>query len=223
MPEAMPRSVLIVGAGAIGIEFASFFRQMGAEVTVVEALERILPVEDEEISALAAKAFAGQGIRLRTGARLASVARTADGIAATVATPEGEERVLAERLVSAVGITGNVEDLGLEGRRRARGEGGTSSATAWGGTGVAGLWGRRRRRRATVARPQGQPLKASWLWNGPPGSTRVRWTAPPSRTARTRRRRSPASLVGGYGAPERPRRAYWAVPVCGERQGAGPR
>ena len=112
---------------------------MGTEVTVVEALERILPVEDAEVSAFAAKAFAGQGIRMCTGARLAGVARTADGIAATVATPEGEERVAAERLISAVGITGNVEDLGLE-DAGVRVENGHVAGDHWGGTGVTGLW-----------------------------------------------------------------------------------
>ena len=140
-PESMPRSVLVVGAGAIGIEFASFYRQMGAEVTVVEQKERILPTEDEEISAMAGKAFAKQGIRLLTGARLASVEEEADSVAATVVDNAGVEvRVTAERLISAVGITGNVEDLGLEsaGVRIANGH---LVVNDWGETGIAGVWG----------------------------------------------------------------------------------
>ena len=114
VPTAMPKSLLIVGSGAIGIEFASFYRQMGAEVTVVEVLDRILPVEDEEISDLAAKAFIKQGIKLLTKAKVTKVTKRADGVTATIQTADGELRLDAERVISAVGIVGNVENLGLE-------------------------------------------------------------------------------------------------------------
>ena len=115
VPAALPKSLLIIGSGAIGIEFASFYRSMGADVTVVELLERILPVEDEEISDLAAKAFRKQGITLLTSSKVTSIQRHAAGVSAVVATPDGERKIDVERVISAVGIVGNVENLGLEG------------------------------------------------------------------------------------------------------------
>lgn len=139
VPQAMPKSLLVVGSGAIGIEFASFYRQMGAEVTVVEVLDRILPSEDEEISALAAKAFRAQGIVIHTGAKVTSLAKTANAVVATVVTGGGELRIAAERVISAVGITGNVENLGLE-RAGVRVEKGHVVANGYGETGVAGVY-----------------------------------------------------------------------------------
>jgi len=116
LPARMPASILVVGSGAIGIEFASFYRQLGAAVTVVEVLPRILPVEDEEISTLARKIFAKQGIVIHTDAKLGAVEKRADGVAATVTLGDGKTVVVeAERVISAVGITGNVESIGLEG------------------------------------------------------------------------------------------------------------
>jgi dihydrolipoamide dehydrogenase len=116
VPEAMPSSVLVVGSGAIGVEFASFYRQLGAEVTIVELLPRILPVEDEEIAQLARKIFAKQGMTIHTGATLGEVVKHERGIAATIALADGKTAsVEAERAISAVGITGNVEGIGLEG------------------------------------------------------------------------------------------------------------
>jgi dihydrolipoamide dehydrogenase len=115
VPDIMPRSLLVIGSGAIGIEFASFYRTMGAEVTVVEVLPRILPVEDEEISTLARKAFEKQGMKIHTGATVTSVRPEADGTTAVVDLGGGKTITAgAERIVLAVGITGNVEDLGLE-------------------------------------------------------------------------------------------------------------
>jgi dihydrolipoamide dehydrogenase len=116
VPEAMPGSVLVVGSGAIGMEFASFYRDLGAEVTVVEALPRILPVEDEEISAAAHKQFKRQGIQMFTSATVASVERSGEGVVASVTLEDGATKAVeAERVILAVGIVGNVEDLGLEG------------------------------------------------------------------------------------------------------------
>jgi dihydrolipoamide dehydrogenase len=116
VPAVMPRSLLVVGSGAIGIEFASFYRDMGAEVTVVEILPRILPVEDAEIAGLARKTFEKQGIEIHTEATVAALERGADGVTASLNLSGGEVRPLAvERVISAVGIVGNVEDLGLEG------------------------------------------------------------------------------------------------------------
>jgi dihydrolipoamide dehydrogenase len=115
LPPSLPRSLLIAGSGAIGIEFASFYRALGVEVTVVELLPEILPAEDAEIAALARKAFAKEGIRIITGAKVGAVQRDKDGIAATVEHADGKrESIAAERLISAVGVVGNVEGLGLE-------------------------------------------------------------------------------------------------------------
>jgi len=115
VPEALPKSLLVIGSGAIGIEFASFYRSLGVEVTVVEVLPRVLPIEDAEISALAHKAFEQQGMTLLTGATVKSLEKGKDRVTATIETA-GETRALTvERVISAVGIVGNVEDIGLEG------------------------------------------------------------------------------------------------------------
>jgi dihydrolipoamide dehydrogenase len=115
LPPALPRSLLIAGSGAIGIEFASFYRALGAEVTVVEILPEILPAEDAEIAALARKAFEKAGIRILTGAKVTGVQKGADGVTATVELGGGKrETITAERMISAVGVVGNVEGLGLE-------------------------------------------------------------------------------------------------------------
>ena len=115
VPPAMPKSLLVIGSGAIGIEFASFYRNMGAEVTVVELLDRILPVEDEEISALARKAFEKQGIKILTSAKVTSVKKAADSVTATIEAAGKTSEITVDRVISAVGIVGNVENLGLEG------------------------------------------------------------------------------------------------------------
>jgi dihydrolipoamide dehydrogenase len=115
VPEAIPKSLLVVGSGAIGIEFASFYRDMGAEVTVVEVLDRILPVEDEEISVFARKSFEKQGIVIHTGATVAGLKRGKDSVTATIKAGERQSEITVERVILAVGITGNVEGIGLEG------------------------------------------------------------------------------------------------------------
>ena len=115
VPKAMPKSLLVVGSGAIGIEFASFYRDLGAEVTVVEVLDRILPVEDEEISDLARKALESQGMTIVTGATVGELRPAGDRVSATIEAAGKSERVTAERCILAVGITGNVEDIGLDG------------------------------------------------------------------------------------------------------------
>ena len=115
VPASMPKSLLVIGSGAIGIEFASFYRTLGAEVTVVEVMDRILPVEDEEISALALKAFTKQGMKVLTGASVEKLVRGADRVTATVRTKDGKSQAIeVERVISAVGIVGNVENLGME-------------------------------------------------------------------------------------------------------------
>lgn len=115
IPSALPERLLIVGSGAIGMEFASFYNDLGGQVTVVEMLPQILPAEDEEISAFARKQFEKQGIAIHTGATVAGLVHGADEVTATIA--QGDERTEAafDRVILAVGIVGNVEDLGLEG------------------------------------------------------------------------------------------------------------
>src|SRR5215208_4320270 len=115
VPDKMPKSLLVIGSGAIGIEFASFYRTMGAEVTVVEVLPQVLPVEDAEIAGIARKRFEKQGIKILTGAKVTKVEKGADSITATVEDGKGAtQKITAERLISAVGVVGNVENLGLE-------------------------------------------------------------------------------------------------------------
>jgi dihydrolipoamide dehydrogenase len=115
VPEAMPKSLLVMGSGAIGIEFASFYRTMGAEVTVIELLPQILPVEDAEIAGLARKRFEKQGIKILTGAKVTKVEKGSDTVTATVEDDKGRTQALtAEKLISAVGVVGNLENLGLE-------------------------------------------------------------------------------------------------------------
>src|SRR5690349_4892687 len=114
VPEAIPNSLLVVGSGAIGIEFASFYRDMGAEVTVVEVLDRVLPVEDEEISAFARKSFEKQGMKIHTSTTVKELKRNGADVTATLTAGDKNTQVTAERVVLAVGITGNVENIGLE-------------------------------------------------------------------------------------------------------------
>ncbi len=115
IPETMPKSLLVVGSGAIGIEFASFYRTLGAEVTVVEIMDRVLPVEDAEISEFAQKAFERQGMKIKTGTTVEKLEPGEDSVTVTLKGPDGEsETHTVERVILAVGITGNVENLGLE-------------------------------------------------------------------------------------------------------------
>jgi dihydrolipoamide dehydrogenase len=114
-PDKMPKSLLVVGSGAIGIEFASFYRTMGAEVTVVEVLPQILPVEDAEIAAFARKAFEKQGIKIITGAKVTKLDKQADSVKATIDDGKGgTQSITVDRVISAVGVVGNIENIGLE-------------------------------------------------------------------------------------------------------------
>ena len=114
-PDIMPKSLLVVGSGAIGIEFASFFNTMGADVTVVEMMPKILPVEDDEISGMARKSLEKQGIKILTEAKVTSVKKGGNNVEATVEKKGGKTEVIkADRIISAVGVQGNIENLGLE-------------------------------------------------------------------------------------------------------------
>ncbi len=116
VPRAHPASLLVIGAGAIGMEFASFYADLGSAVTVVEILPRVLPVEDEEISAAALKAFEAQGMTIHTGARVTSLAASGGAVQAAIETADGKAQdATFDRAILAAGIVGNVEDIGLEG------------------------------------------------------------------------------------------------------------
>ncbi len=118
VPDVMPKSMLVVGSGAIGIEFASFYHTLGVDVTVVEVLPRVLPVEDEEISELAHKAFEKDGMKIMTSATVTALDKGADNVTATIEQDGQKNKETSEltvdRVIMAVGIVGNVEDLGLE-------------------------------------------------------------------------------------------------------------
>ena len=113
-PDRMPKSLLVVGSGAIGIEFASFYRTMGAEVTVVEVLPQILPVEDAEIAAFARKQFEKQGIKVIANAKVTRLDKKADSVTATIEEGGKTQTITVDRVIAAVGVVGNVENLGLE-------------------------------------------------------------------------------------------------------------
>jgi len=140
IPDAMPKNLLVIGSGAIGIEFASFYNTLGANVTVVEMLDRILPAEDEEISAFAEKQFRKQGMKILTGAGVEKLDKGKISVKATIKTKDGKtETIEADRVILAIGITGNVENLGLEavGAKIDRGH---VVVDEWLKTGVQGLY-----------------------------------------------------------------------------------
>ncbi|MDH5748969.1 MAG: dihydrolipoyl dehydrogenase [Rhodospirillales bacterium] len=114
-PDIMPKSLLVMGSGAIGMEFASFFNSLGAEVTVVEVLPRVLPVEDEEISTFAEKAFKKQGMTILTSATVKAFKKDKNSVTATLEQNGKTSEIKVDRVISAVGIVGNVEGIGLEG------------------------------------------------------------------------------------------------------------
>ena len=114
-PKKLPKTMVVMGSGAIGIEFASFYRAMGTEVTVVELLPNIMPVEDVEISAIARKRLEKRGLRILTDTKVAKVEKTKTGIAASVVFNNSKtEKLVADVLISAVGVQGNIENIGLE-------------------------------------------------------------------------------------------------------------
>jgi dihydrolipoamide dehydrogenase len=114
VPDRVPKTLLVIGSGAIGIEFASFYRTLGSEVTIVEVLPQILPVEDHEIQTFARKSFEKQGIKIHTKAKVTKLDKKADSVAATIEEGGKTESITVERVISAVGVVGNIENLGLE-------------------------------------------------------------------------------------------------------------
>jgi len=138
VPDTFPKSLLVVGSGAIGIEFASFYRTLGAEVTVVEILDRVLPVEDEEISQLAQRAFVKQGMKIRVATGVEKLETSNGAVTATLKAKDGKmETLTVERVILAMGIVGNVEGLEKTGVRIEKTH---VVVDEWGATGVPGLW-----------------------------------------------------------------------------------
>jgi dihydrolipoamide dehydrogenase len=114
VPPQMPKSLLVVGSGAIGIEFASFYNALGVDVTVVEIVEQILPVEDAEIAKIARKQLEKQGLKIKTATKVTKVVKGADSVTATIEENGAKSEITVERVISAVGVVGNIEGLGLE-------------------------------------------------------------------------------------------------------------
>ena len=140
VPDVMPKKLLVIGSGAIGIEFASFYNALGAEVTVVEMVDRILPAEDEEISKFAEKQFKKQGMKILTSAGVEKLEKGASSVKATVKLKDGKLEIIeADRVVLAIGITGNTENLGLE-ALGAKIDRGHVVVNQWLETGVKGLY-----------------------------------------------------------------------------------
>jgi dihydrolipoamide dehydrogenase len=113
-PAKMPESLIVVGSGAIGVEFASFYRNMGAQVTIVEMFERILPAEDAEIAEIAHKAFTKQGMQIYTSSQITKITKNKNDLSATLVSNGLEQTIKAEKILMAVGIVANTENLGLE-------------------------------------------------------------------------------------------------------------
>src|SRR6478752_7117192 len=139
VPDQIPKSLLVVGSGAIGIEFASFFRTMGADVIVVEVLPQILPVEDAEIAALARKRFEKQGIKILTSTKVSKLEKKSDSVVATIDDGKKPQTVEFERVISAVGVVGNIENLGLE-KLGVKTERGSVVIDSYGKTNVPGIY-----------------------------------------------------------------------------------
>ncbi|WP_340119065.1 dihydrolipoyl dehydrogenase [Pelagibius sp. 7325] len=115
VPEKMPKTLLVIGSGAIGIEFASFYHTMGVDVTVVEVMPQILPVEDEEIAKHAHKRFEKMGMKIMTEAKVTGVKKGSDNVTATIEDKAGKKsEITVDRIISAVGVQGNIEDIGLD-------------------------------------------------------------------------------------------------------------
>ena len=114
-PDIMPKSMLVIGSGAIGIEFASFYQTLGADVTVVEVLPQVLPVEDAEIAGVARKQFEKHGLKIMSGAKVTKLDKTANAVTATIEDDKGKtSQITVDRVIAAVGVVGNIENIGLE-------------------------------------------------------------------------------------------------------------
>ncbi len=139
VPNTMPKRLLVIGSGAIGIEFASFYNELGSEVTVVEMMDRVMPVEDEEISAFALKSFKSQGMTIKTEASVTKLDKKKSTVVCTVEGKGGKsEQIEVDRVIIAIGIDGNVENIGLE-ENKIKVDRGHVVTDEWGHTGVKGV------------------------------------------------------------------------------------
>ncbi len=139
VPPAMPKSLLVVGSGAIGIEFASFYNAMGVDVTVVEIVDQIMPVEDSEIAKAAQKQLEKFGLKIKTGAKVSGLKKGANNVTAAIEQGGTTSSITADRVISAVGVTGNIENLGLE-ALGVKTDKGSIVIDGFGRTNVAGLY-----------------------------------------------------------------------------------
>ena len=140
VPQTMPSSLLVIGSGAIGVEFASFYADMGAKVTIAETLNRILPAEDQEISTFARNAFERRGIEVHTGSVVRALTSNKENVLAEITLSSGEEiEKVYERVILAVGIVGNIEDIGLE-NKAIKLDGTHVVIDEWGATSVPGIY-----------------------------------------------------------------------------------
>jgi dihydrolipoamide dehydrogenase len=140
VPMEMPESIVVMGSGAIGIEFASFYNSIGVDVTVIELLPQILPVEDKEVAGLARKQFEKQGLKIHTDAKVSKVEKSDKGIVAHVELKDGKtEKIMADKLISAIGVQGNIENLGLE-KLNVKTERGCIVVDGYGRTNVEGVY-----------------------------------------------------------------------------------
>jgi dihydrolipoamide dehydrogenase len=114
VPPEMPKSLLVVGSGAIGIEFASFYHAMGVDVTVVEIVDQIMPVEDAEIAKIAQKQLEKRGLKIKIGAKVSALKKSGNAVMATIEHGGAKSELTVDRVISAVGVVGNIENLGLE-------------------------------------------------------------------------------------------------------------
>ena len=138
-PKSVPGKLLVIGSGAIGIEFASFYNELGSDVTVVEMMDRVMPVEDEEISAFAQKSFKSQGINIMTEASVKKLDKKAKSVVCTVESKGGKsEQIEVDNVIIAIGIDGNVENIGLE-ENKIKVDRGHVVTDEWGHTGVKGV------------------------------------------------------------------------------------
>ena len=114
VPPKMPKSLLVVGSGAIGIEFASFYNAMGVDVTVVEIMDQVMPVEDAEIAKIAQKQLEKLGLKIKLSAKVSALKKSANSVTATIEQGTTKTELTVDRVISAVGVVGNIENLGLE-------------------------------------------------------------------------------------------------------------
>ncbi len=139
VPPEMPKSLLVIGSGAIGIEFASFYNSMGVDVTVVEIVDQIMPVEDAEIAKIAQKQLEKHGLKIKTGAKVTSLRKGMSNVRATIEQGDSKSEIAIDRVISAVGVVGNTENLGLE-ALGVKVEKGIIAVDGFGRTNVAGIY-----------------------------------------------------------------------------------